>query len=137
MAQPKPSVLLIEDDPDERLFFQIAFEAIYPDIKVDAVSGAYEALAYFDGCRQSQLPWLIVVDFDMPLMSGPELLRHLAPIQALAGIPKVMWSSSSCGTEPANLVGAKEFLIKPCSVIEMKSTVKHLESLMQETIGEE
>lgn len=126
----KPCVLLADDDADERLFFQLAMERLFPEVEVKFFCDGDEALKYLACCPLKDLPNLIVIDYSMPNMNGADLLLHLSPIAALAPIPKVIWSTSSKHFSRVRLLGATECVIKPTSVREMDQMIRRLVGLL-------
>src|SRR4051812_15803213 len=88
----KKSVLLIDDDPDELVFFR---EAV-ADISLD-----YECLTSTDGeetlqqlIQEEIKPNFIFLDLIMPRMNGIDLLRQIKKIPHLSQIPVIIYTSS-------------------------------------------
>lgn len=107
------SVLLIDDDEDDRYFFLEALTSAHPEIKcTTAVNGqdGLEALT-----AQLVRPDVIFLDLNMPLMNGQQFLHEIKSHSNLTGIPIVILSTSSDQAiinEAMNL-GAKAFITKP------------------------
>jgi CheY-like chemotaxis protein len=68
-------------------------------------------------------PQLILLDFMMPVMDGPGMLRALAADAATAAIPVVMMSSMPESTVRARCDGYAAFLRKPFRVREARDAV--------------
>jgi chemosensory pili system protein ChpA (sensor histidine kinase/response regulator) len=106
----KPMILVVDDQDDERdamtgLLAQSQFE-------VEAVTNGQEALdrLWQEG---SPLPVLMVMDLNMPVMDGWELLSHLAHDRSLREIPVIVTSASPVVHEAVVVPANVTFLAKP------------------------
>lgn len=108
-------VILAEDDPDDRELFEI-FLAKRTDIKLlPAVGNGMELLTYLEDASESNLPDLIVLDQNMPMMSGKQTLEALRDHAKFSNIPAVIYSTyadSNLITECKKL-GARMVAMKP------------------------
>jgi DNA-binding response OmpR family regulator len=68
---PRISVLIAEDDPDLREIFEIAFK--HRHFEVQTVRNGQEAI----NLLEEGLPQVLVLDINMPQVSGLEVLRHI------------------------------------------------------------
>ncbi len=102
-----PYCLIADDSPAIRkvlrgLLTELGFEA------GEAATGL-EAL---ESCR-ARMPDAILLDCNMPVMDGLEVLRALGQV---AGRPKVIFCTAGAETAPiirAMAAGASEYLVKP------------------------
>ena len=78
----KKTILLVDDDTD---FLQMANTWFSGTYVLDAVSSAKEALKYLN----SKKPDLILLDYEMPKMSGYELLSEIRRAWKTADIPVI------------------------------------------------
>jgi len=113
--------LIIDDDEDDRELFQIALESAGPSIKLIGAGGGHEALAKLK--NKTIVPDYIFLDLNMPQMSGRECLSELKQHEELAGIPVVIFSTSS---DPRDIketraLGAIGFITKPPKTSELTS----------------
>lgn len=113
-------ILVVDDDLDDQLLISDAL----------AYSGqSYELAFAADGKHALDLmqdpgyrPELIILDLNMPVMNGFEVLRHLKVNGHLARIPVVVFTTSSETTsvEKSYDLGANSYIVKP-------KTFPHLE----------
>jgi CheY-like chemotaxis protein len=109
-------VILAEDDPDDRDLF-ITFFSKRKDLQILPVAGnGAELIAYLGTLTSdTQLPDLIVLDQNMPVMNGKQTLKILREHDRYARIPAVIYSTyadSSLIIDCKNL-GAKMVAMKP------------------------
>jgi two-component system, response regulator len=90
------TVLLVEDDPDDVLMVIEAL-ADMPSIKLVHEKNGFEALAYLKELRAkaAPLPCLIVLDMNMPILNGKQLLSILKNGEDFNSIPAIVFTTSS------------------------------------------
>ena len=119
-AQPPPSVLVADDQPDIRTLLGITLEREGLDVRF-AANGAEAVAAYLE--RPAHL---VILDVKMPVLDGPEALTLL-----LALDPAVRCCFVTGYADPrlaARLLaqGALEVLFKPFRLGELAGTVRRL-----------
>lgn len=97
MEPPRaPLILVVDDSPEAReLLFEVLLERGY---RVDVAGDGREALA---GIDRADPPALILLDLQMPVMSGYEVVGVLRADPELRHIPLVI-----CSGEALQMVGA-------------------------------
>src|SRR5688572_28683509 len=86
-------VLLVEDDSDDRDLF-ITFFGNRKDIALmPAVSNGREMASWLSQVPDEELPGLVVLDQNMPLMNGKQALQFLSSNERFAHIPAVIYST--------------------------------------------
>lgn len=133
MSTPKlPSgseqkVLYVDDDADDRMLLSDAFRVASPTYQTIELASGHEALRYL--YDQADLPCLVILDLNMPGMSGKEVLFEMRKSEKLRNLPVVVFTTSS------NPADQKEFaslgidmITKPASFAELTRTVKVLTS---------
>ena len=117
-AQPERggsgSVLYIEDNPGNQYLVQQVLENYRPDVKLLTSSLGEIGL----NLAQQNQPALILMDMDLPDMSGMEVFRNLKQFRETENIPVVAFSASSSASEiqKALDMGFKEELSKPFAI---------------------
>ena len=103
--------MLIDDDPDDQLFFQDAVHTVRPDLQCELASSCAEA---FKQLEESP-PDLIFVDLNMPVMNGFDCLTYLKKKTELRDIPVIILSTSKNPNDVnrTRLLGASRFMTKP------------------------
>lgn len=116
-------VLYVEDEECDLLFMQAAFDwAGRGEVLRSAVDGR-EAMNYLDGTgpfadrEQYPLPSLVMLDLNLPIYSGFEVLRWIRQRPALNSLPVIVFSSSTRPDDKAKAIelGADAYLEKPTS----------------------
>jgi CheY-like chemotaxis protein len=90
-----PLILLADDDLEDQEILKEAIAQQDPGASVVTTNNGQEALSYLKTCPDDLLPDLIVLDYKMPLLNGPEVLERLCKDIRYASIPMVVWSTSS------------------------------------------
>ena len=90
------SILLVEDDPDDVLLVREALEAS-PTIKLIHEKNGFEALNYLNELKAKALakPCLIILDINMPIINGKQLLVQLKNEDFFKDIPVIVFTTSS------------------------------------------
>ncbi|WP_179320374.1 response regulator [Winogradskyella helgolandensis] len=133
------SILLVDDDEDDRLFFEEAIEELNEDISFKSLNNGLEALTYLETC--TTLPHAIFLDINMPIVDGPKCLKRLRADANYDGIVIFMYSTSSVPDTITQLqkAGANFYIRKPISFNALKLLIKKSLDLLPQlaTAGQE
>jgi CheY-like chemotaxis protein len=113
-AQPSGlRICLIDDDPDHVLIITRAIRELGEDASVHAASDGDEALAWLRAA--DPLPDLILLDINMPGLSGFDVLETVKADDRLKTVPVVMLTSSDASSDVARAyeLGASGYISKP------------------------
>lgn len=110
-----PFIFLAEDDIDDQELLVEAFFKIDKDVSVKAVDNGKKALNFLENLSPEQNPCLIVLDYNLPELSGAEILERLNKSELFEDIIKVVWSTSDSPVYKQICLdlGAKAYLVKP------------------------
>lgn len=108
-GQVRANVLAIDDDGLQRC----TLERLLAGTRVDLTCAASGAQAF--RAIRTRCPDLVLVDVDLPDVSGMELTRRLKSVQPLSRIPIIMVAGESRRTVVLESVraGAADFMVKP------------------------
>ncbi|OQP58812.1 response regulator [Niastella populi] len=108
------TILLIDDDADDRKLFFEATAEFDDTIKYVAAANAQEALSYLNDV-DNVLPDFIFLDLRMPGVSGEQCLIEIKKDPRLAAVPVIIYTTSRDEKESARLksLGAAHFMSKP------------------------
>lgn len=119
----KIKVFMIDDDPDDREFFQIALDMTGIPYTLNTAESAVEALDMLPGLME--LPDYIFLDLNMPLVSGKEFLQIFQEFSDLNKVPVIIFSTSSYhkDIEDTKALGASHFLSKTSDIDRLSEVV--------------
>jgi CheY-like chemotaxis protein len=109
------SVLIIDDDWDDREIFKDAINEIDPLIKVNEIGNCLDILMEIP--RLPTMPEIIFLDINMPVVNGRDCLRVLQGHDQYKEIPVIMYSTSNGYRDISDTyeIGAMYYLQKPIS----------------------
>jgi CheY-like chemotaxis protein len=104
-------IMLIDDDPDDQLFFRDAVHTLRPDLQCELASSCMEALKQMEESH----PDLIFMDLNMPVMNGFDCLAYLKNKSELRDIPVIIFTTSTTLSDinRTRQLGASWFMTKP------------------------
>jgi CheY-like chemotaxis protein len=129
MATSVKHVLLVEDNPAHASLIRTHLED-FIGLTIDWVQRGEEAIDYLssrDGRPGQPLPDLILLDFKLPGMHGPEVLQRLRGEERLRRIPVVVLTTSreSADMDLAYASGANSYLVKSSDFAGMQEMLHH------------
>ena len=129
---PLATMLLVEDDPGDVLIAKEALRAGGVSARLDVVSDGLEALAYLR--RQgdyagAERPDLILLDLNLPRMSGHEVLAEVKEDADLRRIPVVVLSTSVAAQDIRTSydLHANVYVAKPVDFDEFTAVVRQID----------
>lgn len=126
------SLLIAEDDPDDRYLIADAFEQSEFEHPVEFVADGTELLKYLRAeapFADRVRPGLLLLDLNMPKMDGRTALTHMKADPELSRIPVIVFTTSNAEAdiERTYELGVSGFVSKPNSMSEMIELVQSLD----------
>ncbi len=121
MAENPISILVADDDPDDRMMIEEAFLENRIANRVDYVEDGEQLLAYlrrqepYAQLKGQPFPGIILLDLNMPKKDGREALRELKTDPELCRIPVVVLTTSEAEEDIVRTygLGVSSFITKP------------------------
>ena len=128
------TVLLVEDDPQDEMLSLRALKKINLANRVDVVRDGQQALDYlfredeYTGRQGPDLPTVVLLDINLPRISGLEVLERLRADPRTRLMPIVLLTSSDEERDRLRGYdkGANSFVRKPLDFTEFAETVSRL-----------
>jgi len=138
MQNPKLHILLVDDDEDDRMFFEEALEDMDLGIDFEHAANGIEALQRLTE-KGRKLPDIIFLDLNMSLLSGRDCLERIRSHKFLDNLKVVIYSTSF---DPGTVgilhkMGANHYIRKPGAYNELKRSIfTAIKSLVPDMEGE-
>ncbi|WP_165606677.1 response regulator [Flavobacterium piscis] len=124
---PYKNILLIDDDSDDTLFFVEALSAVDKPINCRTIlnpARAWEELQVLE-----ELPDIIFLDYNMPLLTGLEFIKRMQGVERLKNVEVIVLSTPSEQVmapwlETNNTV--VKYISKPDSIEELTAILQEL-----------
>jgi CheY-like chemotaxis protein len=134
MKQYHSTIMVVDDDVNDRMLIEEAFRSIGITDPLQIMSGGAEAIAYMRGegkfADRSEYPYptFIVTDLKMPGTDGFAILEHLKKHPDWAIIPTVVLSGSQDldDIKKAYMLGASSYHVKLHSLGDFTAQLKIL-----------
>lgn len=116
----RPTALLLDDDEVMRLFLKSYLEVDF-DIRIFG-----EAAAALDWLKQGNHVDVMLVDLNMPTISGFQFLKAVQQIEHVRSAPKLVLSGSEQSADRVATLqsGAVDFISKPFNPEELKARLE-------------
>jgi len=122
-------LVMIDDNPGDIELVCIAFEMREITADVRTACDGDQGIALLARLeRENLIPRLVLLDLNMPRVSGFEVLAFIRTRAALAAMPVIIFSSSNAprDRERSLTLGATEFMVKPHDLAAMLVLVDRL-----------
>lgn len=90
----KEKILMIDDDVDDVMLAKEAIASLKTDIQFTYLNGGNNIVGYFDRLPKQNLPDLILLDLNMPMPNGMEVLKEIKSHPDYSVIPVVIFTTS-------------------------------------------
>lgn len=128
-------ILLAEDDPNDVLLIQRAFQKAGIGDSLKVVRDGEQAIEYLSGAgnysdrKSFPLPFLVLLDLKMPGTDGFEVLQWVRADRELKRLLVIVLTSSNLQSDVdrAYDLGANSYLVKPVEFQEMVNMIQRFE----------
>ena len=127
------NILIVEDDANDIKLMQASITGLDVNVDLHFMKNGSAALDYLFRKnsyknREDPDPDLIILDLNIPLMNGFEVLQEIKKNKYLKLIPVVVFSSSNydLDIDKCYNLGINSFVVKPMDFINYKKTVSHI-----------
>ena len=115
----RPFILIAEDDVDDRMLLQTAFDESNIKVRIEFVGNGSELFEFLETTNDDRLsyPRIILLDLNMPKKDGRETLREIKQHPVFKKIPVVVFTTTKNENEIARCyeLGANTYVVKPDS----------------------
>lgn len=117
---------LVDDDPDDQYLVTKIVASIRGDIEIRCLDSGADFFSCLD--VSNEIPDLVLLDLNMPIMGGLDVLDNLQAQKKLNLIPTVVFSTSQSEHDitEAYSKGARSFLSKSGNFSELEQQIETL-----------
>jgi CheY-like chemotaxis protein len=136
-VEKSPLILIVDDDPDDIFLLSNALMSKDPSIKiVEAYDGEAALVLLEDMIEKVELPNLVIIDINMPIMDGREFLSIIKNKPETSTIRTVMYTTSANLFDKMHCQSLNtELIVKPSTMEKLNKLAFKLYSWARE--GEE
>lgn len=122
MPKPSLNIVMADDDAEDLELMEYALRMRRPEAAIHKVSNGHQLLVYLKNWQDIDPPCLIILDYNMPELTGAEILDILKKENLYNTVPKVILSTSSTNAYIHECIknGATEYFVKPNNMKDME-----------------
>lgn len=131
----KRLILLAEDDIDDQELLENAFNEIDPTWQLVCIPNGRKFVKYLESIEDKELPALMILDYNIPELTGVEIVEELNDQSRYLEIPKIIWSTSSSPVFKARSIelGVVDYITKPSDLASFLTIAKYMLSFVKES----
>jgi two-component system response regulator len=132
--QSNAYILLVEDNGADVTLIRQSLKEHSVDLELALVTDGQVAVHYLNmiANKMYAAPALVILDLNLPKMSGLEVLRQMRATDGCAKLPVVVFSSSDAARDraEASRLGANQYIRKPSNLDEFSAVGAILKRLL-------
>jgi CheY-like chemotaxis protein len=134
-TKKKDYILLAEDDSDDQEMLIEAIKECSLSFEFQIANTGSKTLEMLKNCSSDKMPCLIILDYNLPEMSGAEILARLHDMKQFEKVIKVVWSTSNSPVYQKKCMdlGAHSYIVKPTGMAGIRKVAKEMVELCQKT----
>jgi CheY-like chemotaxis protein len=122
-------ILWADDDLDDLMIIRYILDNLEYDLQLKEVHNGEQVLKFLKGLRPEEYPSLVILDMNMPVVSGKEALLKLKADPQLANINVIMFTTSNSKVDKAFCdKHGVEMITKPTNISALEEAIKRLVS---------
>jgi len=124
-------ILIADDDPEDLELIEEYLMSEAPHLQLSKFMDGLSASQYLHTLPDKDLPSLIILDYNMPGLTGAQVLSLLNTANRYRSIPKIVLSTSNTPRfiQESLQNGASEYIVKPQNMTEIHNLAKKFVSL--------
>lgn len=131
MSEHSVKILIADDDLEDIELIEEFLLKEAPGLHISKFKDGLTASEYLHTLPDDELPSLIILDYNMPGLTGAQVLLSLRSAGRYSLIPKVVLSTSNTPRyiQESLQNGASEYIVKPQNMTEIHNLAKKFVSL--------
>ena len=127
MSIKNRKVILVEDNLADVELVKISVRELENPVELIHVGDGQELLIFFKTAVLSEIA-VILLDLNMPRVSGIDVLKHMQLDPSLKKVPVVMFTTSNSKSDIMKCyeLGAKAFVCKPLDIFEFNNSIRSI-----------
>ena len=126
----KINLLVVDDDHDDTAIIKDTIEEVSSKHAVHCLHKSEKLFDYLDSIKPIDLPSLIILDYNMPIITGVALLKQLKSSPLYKHIPVAVYSNSTFSKHKEECIKAGA-----CVYVSKASTVREIEQNLKEILS--
>lgn len=122
---------MADDDLEDLEIVEDVILHLIPEVQLSKVTNGSAVITHLKNLSDTELPQLIILDYNMPQMNGLQVLSRMRETDRYRLIPKVILSTSGSPRDVRECKehGALEYYIKPNTISELNVLVRKIMGL--------
>ncbi|AQQ09124.1 Response regulator rcp1 [Sedimentisphaera cyanobacteriorum] len=130
----KVNILLAEDNPADKMLFEIGIKKSNMDAQIFWVTDGVQVMDFLHNAgdfADSPKPDIVILDLNMPRKDGREVVKEIKKNKLTEKIITIVFTTSDAETDRHVCIkaGADRFIIKPLEFDGITKIVKEIESI--------